>query len=156
MTVDPVDPQVRWREAVADDLAAVVSLLADDPLGVGREDSDLRPYRAAFDAMQAGAGNVLVVGETGGRVVACFQIALIAGLSRRAAIRAQVEGVRVASALRGRGLGRALMAEAERRARAGGATLMQLTSDRARDAAHAFYEGCGFTASHIGYKRDLS
>jgi len=148
---------IRFREATRADVPAVVALLADDTLGKAREGTDLAPYLAAFAAMQAEGANRLIVGEEdSGRIVATYQITVISGLSLRAARRAQVESVRVAADLRGRGAGAALMADAETRARAAGCRLMQLTSNRTRADAQRFYERLGFTPSHIGYKRDLS
>ena len=47
------------------------------------------------------------------------------------------------------------MADAEGRASAAGCRLLQLTTNKSRSTAQAFYTGLGFTASHIGYKRDL-
>lgn len=142
-----------WREATRVDVPAVVALLADDVLGHGRESADLAPYLAAFDAMQEEGGNRLIVAEQDGRVVACYQLTLISGLSLTAARRAQVEGVRVAADLRGRGLGAALMANAE--ARTAGCQLIQLTTNATRTDAHRFYARLGFTPSHIGFKKPL-
>jgi GNAT superfamily N-acetyltransferase len=147
---------IRFREARREDVQAVVALLADDALGAAREGSDLAPYLAAFDAMQAEAGNTLIVGEEAGRIVATYQLTVISGLSLRASRRAQVESVRVAADLRGRGIGAAMMADAETRARAAGCRLVQLTSNAGRERARKFYESLGFTPSHIGFKRDLS
>lgn len=144
-----------WREATRVDVPAVVALLADDVLGHGRESADLAPYLAAFDAMQEEGGNRLIVAEQDGRVVACYQLTLISVLSLTAARRAQVEGVRVAADLRGRGLGAALMADAEARARAAGCQLIQLTTNATRTDAHRFYARLGFTPSHIGFKKPL-
>lgn len=144
-----------WREATRVDVPAVVALLADDVLGQGRESADLAPYLAAFDAMQDEGGNRLIVAEQDGRVVACYQLTLISGLSLTAARRAQVEGVRVAADLRGRGIGAALMADAEARARADGCQLIQLTTNATRTDAHRFYARLGFTPSHIGFKKPL-
>lgn len=70
--------------------------------------------------------------------MATYQITFISGLSLRASRRAQVEGERVASNLRGGGIGRALFADAEARARADGRRLLQLTTNTARQDAHAF------------------
>lgn len=147
---------ILFREARRDDVPAVVALLADDTLGSAREGADMAPYLAAFDAMQAEAGNRLIVGEYAGRIVATYQLTLISGLSLRASRRAQVESVRVAADLRGRGIGAAMMADAEARARAAGCRLIQLTSNAGRLRARTFYERLGFTPSHIGFKRDLS
>ena len=144
-----------WREATRLDVPAVVAPLADDMLGCTRESADLAPYLAAFDAMQEEGGNRLIAAEQDGRVVACYQLTLISGLSLTAARRAQVEGVRVAADLPGRGLGAALMADAEARARAAGCQLIQLTTNATRTDAHRFYARLGFTPSHIGFKKPL-
>lgn len=146
---------VRFRPAYRDEVPAVVALLADDVLGQARERADMEPYLAAFDAMQAQTGNMLVVGLLDDRIVACYQILFIPGLSAAAARRAQIEGVRVASDLRGRGLGAQLIADAEDRARAAGCGQMQLTTNSSRTDAHRFYDRLGFTPSHIGYKKAL-
>lgn len=146
---------IRFRDATRADVPAIVALLTDDALGATREGNDLAPYLAAFDAMQAERGNTLVVGEAGARVVATYQFTVISGLSLRASRRAQVESVRVATDLRGQGIGAAMFADAEARARAAGCRLMQLTMNAARHDARRFYESLGFTPSHIGFKRDL-
>ncbi len=147
---------VAFREAVRADVPAVLDLLRDDHLGAGREESDLSRYYDAFDQMLSEPGNRVIVGEQDGRVVATYQITFIRGLSLRATRRAQLEGVRVASDLRGGGVGALMIADAETRARVAGCKLMQLTMNATRTDARRFYESAGFTASHIGFKRDLS
>lgn len=146
---------IRWRLAMRDDVAAVVALLTDDDLGARREVADLAPYLAAFDAMQAEGNNHLIVGDQDGVIVATYQLTFITGLSLRAARRAQVESVRVASNLRSSGIGAALMADAETRARAAGCSLIQLTTNRERSRAHAFYARQGYEPSHFGFKKSL-
>ncbi len=147
---------VRFREAMRKDVPQVVALLADDVLGQGRELADIAPYLAAFDAMQAEGGNLLIVGEDDQRVVvATYQLTFISGLSLSAARRAQVESVRVSSALRGQGVGEQMLQDAESRARAAGCRLIQLTMNKTRSDSRRFYERLGFTASHIGFKRYL-
>lgn len=144
-----------WRLATRADVADVVALLADDDLGMARETRELAPYLAAFDAMQVEGNNSLIVGEQGGVVVATYQITIISGLSLRATRRAQVESVRVASALRGLGIGAALMADAEARARTAGCGLIQLTTNKDRTRAHAFYAAQGYQPTHLGFKKSL-
>ena len=146
---------VTFRAAVAGDLPAILALLRDDILGATREDADADRYRAGFDAIAAEPHNAVIVGTRSGRIVATYQLTLISGLALRAARRAQIEGVRVAADLRGQGLGTALVADAEARARAAGCALLQLTMNRGRGDAHRFYEAAGFEASHIGFKRVL-
>ncbi|MEM9524445.1 MAG: GNAT family N-acetyltransferase [Pseudomonadota bacterium] len=146
---------VVFRAATRDDVGAIVALLEDDMLGMAREGERLERYLAAFETMQSESGNLAIVGELAGRIVASYQLTFISGLSLKAARRAQVEGVRVASDLRGRGIGTAMFADAEARARRAGCGLMQLTMNKARTDSARFYRRLGFTASHIGYKRKL-
>ena len=147
---------IRFRAALREDVPAVVALLTDDALGANREGSDMATYLSAFDAMAAEGGNTLIVCEEDDRILATYQLIFISGLSLRAGRRAQVESVRVASDLRGRGIGTLMMADAETRARDAGCRLIQLTSNATRGRARRFYERLGFTPSHIGFKRDLS
>ncbi|MGR7026110.1 GNAT family N-acetyltransferase [Geodermatophilus sp. URMC 62] len=146
---------VLLRRATAADLPAVVALLADDPIAAGRETTDLAPYEAAFAAVDADPAHLLVVAEDGGTVVGTLQLTVIPGLARGGTLRAQVEGVRVAAALRRRGLGAAVLAWVADEARRRGATLVQLTTDKRRTDAHRFYERLGYVASHEGFELEL-
>lgn len=148
---------VELREAVRDDLPALVALLADDPLGAGREAprGDLDAYERAYAAIEADAAHLLVVATRGPDVVGTLQLSVIPGLSRTGALRAQVEGVRVHRDERGSGLGAALVGWAVDEARRRGCALVQLTTDKQREDAHRFYARLGFVASHEGFKLAL-
>lgn len=138
------------------DLPAIVALLTDDPLGSGRENPDDPAYAHAFDAITEDPAQLLVVALTpDDRVVGTLQLTFVPGLSRRGTLRAQIESVRVAEAERGSGLGTALFEWAIGRAREQGAGLVQLTTDKSRPRARAFYERLGFVASHDGMKLSL-
>lgn len=147
------------REATADDVPAVVALLAADQLGATRDGADtpaeLRPYQRAFAAIAADPGQLLLVAEQDGDVVGTLQVSFLPGLARRGAWRAQVEAVRVRSDLRGRGVGAGMVGWVVADARRRGCTLVQLTSDRSRTDAHRFYRHLGFVASHDGFKLRL-
>ncbi|MGV8955224.1 MAG: GNAT family N-acetyltransferase, partial [Cypionkella sp.] len=140
---------VSFRLARRADVAAIVALLADDPLGQGREGAELAPYLQAFAEIAANPMHQLIVGESAGEIIATCQLTLLAGLSRQGAKRMLIEAVRVKAALRGQRIGEALMAEAESRARAAGAQVLQLTTDKSRLRAHAFYDRLGYSPSHI-------
>ena len=146
---------VRFRPARQADVPAIVALLSADPLGAGRENAPLEAYRAAFARVADDPNAEVIVGEEDDRIVATCHINILHGLSRAATTRAQVEAIRVHADVRGRGIGHLLMQDAESRARAAGATLIQLTSDATRPEAHSFYEALGFTPSHVGFKRAL-
>ena len=143
------------RRAVAADLEAIVALLADDPLGATREGADPAPYEAAFTAVDADPAHLLLVADHDGAAVGTLQLSFLPGLSRGGALRAQVEGVRVAASGRGRGLGEAMLHWCADEARRRGAVLVQLTTDSRRPDAHRFYERLGFVASHVGMKLEL-
>ena len=145
------------RRAVAEDLPAVVALLADDVLGAGREGGgqDLDPYARAFAAVDADPAHLLVVVVAQDEIVGTLQLSFLPGLSRRGVLRAQIEGVRVRADHRGGGLGEAMLRWAVAEARRRHCGLVQLTTDLARTDAHRFYERLGFVASHAGYKLAL-
>ena len=154
MTAEPIT----IRTATEVDLPAVVRMLADDPLGAGREQyADPLPtaYRDAFAAMRAQGGNDLLVAVEDDAVVGCLQLTIIPGISRLGASRAQIEGVRVAATHRGLGIGELLAREAIERARRAGCALVQLTTDTTRTDAQRFYERLGFEATHVGMKLRL-
>ena len=146
---------VTFRPADRGEVAAVIALLEDDVLGAAREGSALDTYLAAFDRMAEEGGNQLIVGIKDAQVVATYQLTFISGLSLRAARRAQIESVRVSSALRGQGIGHRMIEDAITRATAAGCSLIQLTMNKSRTDTARFYAGLGFTPSHIGYKRNL-
>ncbi|MBR8744104.1 GNAT family N-acetyltransferase [Nocardiopsis sp. MG754419] len=145
------------ERARVEDVPAIVALLADDPLGAGRETpDDLDPYLRAFAVIDADPHQYLAVARRDGRVVGTLQLPLLPGLSRTATTRAQVEGVRVHADERGGGLGTALLRWAEHEAERRGCALLQLTTDATREDAHRFYERLGYEASHVGFKKTLA
>ena len=144
------------RRARRGDLPRILELLVDDQLGAVRENADnLAPYEQAFEAIDADPSHLLVVGELAGEVVATFQLSYLPGLSRKGSWRAQIEAVRVADVLRGQGVGALMIQWAVDQARDRGCSLVQLTTDKSRVAAHRFYERLGFVASHEGMKLTL-
>lgn len=141
--------------AQRDHLCSIVSLLADDQLGSGREvagdDLDER-YVAAFDDIEADPNNELIVAEHDGLVVGTLQITYAANLTHKGAMRATIEGVRVTSGLRSSGIGTRMLEWAIDRCRSRGCLLVQLTSDLVRNDAIDFYRGLGFKHTHAGLK----
>jgi ribosomal protein S18 acetylase RimI-like enzyme len=155
---DTVASEVQVRRAERADVPAIVRLLADDVLGAAREvvsDPLAQVYWDAFDAMASQPGNEYLVAELDGVIVGCLQLTIIAGISRAGLTRAQIEGVRVSAAHRGRRIGEQLMQAALDRARERGCRLVQLTSDKSRVDAQRFYQRLGFVSSHVGMKLTL-
>lgn len=155
---NPGDSGISFRMAGTQDLPALVQMLADDPLGAKRETwSDPLPsgYAHAFEEIMRDPNNELVVATDGHSLLGMLQLTFIPSLTYQGRPRALVEGVRVASAARSRGIGGELLRWAIERARHRGCVMVQLTTDRARDEALRFYERLGFVASHHGLKLHL-
>jgi len=150
MSADPV-----LRPARRGDLPAIQAMLADDILGRDREGGADEAVAAAFEEIERDPKSTFWVVERAGRVVGCAQLTCIPGLASRGTKRGLVESVRIASELRGKGLGRWLMGELIAKAREAGCGIVQLTSDKRRADAHRFYEGLGFARSHEGFKLKL-
>jgi GNAT superfamily N-acetyltransferase len=149
------DTKISFRDARRDDLPAIIGLLADDPMGSKREsvaDNPAPEYIAAFDAINSDPNNRLVIATQGEGIVGCLQLTFIPGLSRSGATRGQIESVRIASNLRGRGLGYRFFEWAIEECRKFGCDMVQLTTDKSRQDAHRFYHRLGFQTTHDGMK----
>src|SRR4051794_13376223 len=160
MPVDGTRPlaTLTFRRVRREDLTVIVGLLADDPIGRMRGSSAAELdecYVIAFAAIERDPNQLLAVAERDGQIVGVLQLSFIPGLTRRGMWRSQIEGVRVAAAERGGGIGRALIEWTIEESRERGCGLVQLTSDKRRSGAHAFYEALGFQAAHEGYKLPL-
>jgi GNAT superfamily N-acetyltransferase len=146
-----------FRDATLADLPAIVTLLAEDTLGEKREDPSLPldpRYIAAFEIIAANPDQRQIVATRDGVVIATMQLTFIPGIAFKGAWRGQIEA-RVAEALRGGGIGAALIDHSVELCRARGCRMVQLTSHKSRDRAHAFYERLGWTRSHEGFKLKL-
>jgi GNAT superfamily N-acetyltransferase len=143
------------RRATEADLPAVVALFGDadgNARDQGRDASD-PAYRAALAAMTD--DNMLMVAEVDGKVAGVFQLTMIRHVAHHGGLVAQIEAVYVDRARRGNGVGEAMMRWAIHEARRRGCFRVQLTSNKLRKRAHAFYERLGFVASHEGMKLTL-
>ena len=153
MTLNMRDVQVRKMQNA--DLPGILQLLADDELGQLREMLQVTPhddYLRAFTAIDADPNQYLAVFEKNDDIIGCLQISFIPGLSRRGAMRGQIESVRVAANVRGNGYGTLMMAWAIEKCHEQGCSLVQLTSDKTRKDAQRFYQELGFVPSHEGFK----
>ncbi len=133
------------RPAAEGDLPAVSELLSqlEHPGSV----EELGPR---FRRMQA-LGERVLVAEVDGEVCAVCTVHVMPTLHRAGGV-GRVSMLVVGEKLRGRGVGAAMVAEAERLAREAGCVLMEVTSNRRRERAHRFYERLGyeFTSHRFG------
>jgi ribosomal protein S18 acetylase RimI-like enzyme len=142
------------RRARRQDVEAIVRMLADDPLGSGRERIE-EPlpsgYWQAFEALDHDPHIRLVVAEDGdGAVVGCLELCILPGLSSQGASRGLIEDVRVAAHCRSRGVGEKMVQWAVAEARAKGCKLVELLTHHTRVDAQRFYKRLGFQPSHVG------
>lgn len=146
-------PQIAFRRARRDDVAAIVKMLADDHLGRARERVEEplpAPYYNAYARLASDPNIALVVADDSGAVVGCLQLCILPGLSSQGASRGLIEDVRVASDRRSRGIGEQLVQWAVAEARSKGCKLVELLTHQTRVDAQRFYERLGFSKSHVG------
>ncbi len=140
------------RPATIEDLPTIVAKLFDDDLGRTQESVSEpfdRAYIAAFDAIDSEPNQHLVVGELDGKLVGTMQLSYLPGLQFLGGWRQRVEAVRIASDIRGQGLGKRMMKWAIDQARQRGCMIVQLSSQNDRRDAHRFYERLGFDRDHV-------
>ena len=99
------------------------------------------PDATALRAIVSSEASVLLVAEDDGVIVGSLTLALF---RIPTGLRAWIEDVVVDESARGRGVGEALNLAALARARAGGATTVDLTSRPSREAANRLYQRLGF------------
>ena len=147
-----------FRRAEKNDIAAIIRLLADDPLGSLREDTSepiAQCYIDAFSAIDADPHQLLAVATYKKEIIGTLQLSFIPGMSRKGSWRGQIESVRVAKDYRSAGIGKLAFQWAIEQCRQKNCNLVQLTTDKNRHDAHRFYDELGFKASHIGYKKQI-
>jgi GNAT superfamily N-acetyltransferase len=119
-------------------------------------------YPMSIDEMRAALGRLLadprhfvaVADEGGDRLLGWMHVEH--RTSMQSADRAELIGLVVDGAVRRRGAGRALVAEAEQWARAQGLTTLTVRSNVARELSHPFYEALGYVrekTQHVYRKR---
>jgi len=140
MTVE-VDNDITVRPAEAADASAIASLCGQ--LGYPSTSADIE-RRLAETAGDPGAA-VLVADSRRDGVIGWVHVRSLHLITRDAC--AEIGGLVIDEARRGRGIGGRLMAAAEEWSRQRGLGTLRLRSNVIRDEAHAFYRGRGFASS---------
>ncbi len=111
------------------------------------------PDPAILQAIAGAPGTSLLLARVEGKVVGMLALVVF---RIPTGVRAIVEDVVVDEAIRGRGVGAALVAEALEVAKAAGARTVDLTSRPSRAAANRLYERCGFVRRETNvWRREL-
>ncbi len=141
------DADLRSASAIdADDVAALLSAL-----GYPCDAADAARRIATITANDRQA---LVVARCGGMVTGLVALDFMYYLPLDTTT-CRITALVVSPGAQGRGLGRQLLREAERRARAAGAARIELTSGSQRSEAHAFYRACGFSDGTLRFIKRL-
>lgn len=136
--LDPVQT-FTIRRAAAHDALAIESLyreLVSDP------HVHVDPVQVA--ALSESPANVLLAAEADGVICATALLTVCADVMYRTQPFGVVENVIVAESMRGRGIGRKLLARVEQMAVAADCTKLMLLSAASRQDAHEFFLRCGF------------
>lgn len=144
-----------FKRAKMENLRRIIELLIDDELGRTREElgNSLDPrYIKAFEKINEDPHQHLMVVERGGEIVGTCHLTLMPSLSFKGSMRLNIEAVHVAQHCRGQGIGTWMMRQAIEYGKSLGASIVQLTTNKKRLRAKAFYERLGFHATHEGMK----
>ena len=137
------------RNAVLADADDVARLLSE--LGYPCEIDDALER---IDAILANDRQALVVARRDGAVCGLIALDFMYYLPLGTTT-CRVTALVVTPTAQGLGIGRALLKEAERRARSSGAARIELTSGSQRTEAHAFYRACGYSDGTVRFVKPL-
>jgi ribosomal protein S18 acetylase RimI-like enzyme len=126
------------RPAAAEEAGELAVLLATLGYPCDAEEAAVRLHALRLDPDQQ-----LLVADLHGELVGLLGYDLMYHLPL-GATSCRITALTVREHVQGRGIGRALLREAETRARASGAVRIELTSAAHRVAAHAFYRARGY------------
>ncbi len=150
--------QLIFRRAEHCDLSSILKLLVEDELGKKRESLSEFPeacYEEAFQKIAADPNHTLMVVELDGVITGTCHLTLLPSLTFRGSTRLQVEGVRIAEAFRGRGIGEWMFQKVFAYAQQQHVSIIQLTTNKVRTRTKKFYEKLGFKTTHQGMKMAL-
>ncbi|HUX79082.1 MAG TPA: GNAT family N-acetyltransferase [Alphaproteobacteria bacterium] len=143
------------RPATTNDLPNIIRLICDDELGVTREsftDPLLRSYYQAFQEITEDKNQMLLVVESQNKVIGTCHLTFMPSLSSKGAKRLNLENIHVGKHFQGQGIGTWMIEKVIVLGQEKGCKIIQLTTNKKRVSAKAFYEKLGFTASHEGMK----
>jgi len=147
--MEPTRHTLEVRDARPDDAPALAALLAE--LGYPAPDAVVAERLEALRQ----EGEVVLVAARGGDRLGVLSIHVTPVLHRPTPV-ARLTLLVVPERARGQGVGRALVEAGERILAARGCALVEVTSNRRRTDAHAFYERLGYEATSLRLKKDLS
>jgi len=145
--------KIAVRAATEADLPRLLDLLdqIDDSMYVQREDAGQAVRLTVFRRIAADPLQHLLVADDDGRIVGTVHLVVIPHFSRSCKPSGLLESMVVDEAHRRKGVGAALLREAERLALEAGCYKLALSSNLARRGAHRFYSRLGWKRTHYGF-----
>jgi GNAT superfamily N-acetyltransferase len=134
---------VEIRQATEADVANLLRAYSDAGIDGGLAFS-LDEAREQFARFRQYPSYRFFVARVDGAFAGTYALIVLDNLAKRGAKAGVVEDVAVLPAFQGRGVGRAMMEHARAECRAAGCYKMTLSSNIAREGAHAFYDSLGF------------
>lgn len=136
------------RPAEASDCGSLAELVGQ--LGYGATPEEV----AERTALMAAEGRHVLVAELDGTVVGCLTTSVMRVLHRPAPV-GRISMMVVDEAVRGRGIGAALVRAAEEALAAQGCYMVEVTSNVRRTEAHRFYERLGYERTSVRLAKEL-
>lgn len=138
--------QVTLRNATADDAERLAVMLTEEGYPAGASDLAARIVRFSTP------GSRVVAAEAGGEVIGFIAFHIVPRFETDDRF-VRIVTLVVDPGVRERGIGRLLMAEAERVAREEGAASLEITAGHHRPEARQLYESLGYDAGMTAYLR---
>ena len=134
---------VEIHEATEADLADLLRAYRDSGIDSGPAFT-VDEAREQFARFRLYPSYRFFVAAVDGVFAGTYALIVLDNLAKRGAKAGVVEDVAVLPAFQGRGVGRSMMEHARAECRAAGCYKMTLSSNIAREGAHAFYDSLGF------------
>jgi predicted N-acetyltransferase YhbS len=135
------------RSATVDDCAALERLIGQLGYAVSA------PEVAERLAVMQGDGRLVLVAEFDGAVIGCLSTSIMRVLHRPRPV-GRISMMVVDEAVRGRGIGAALVRAAEQALTEAGCGIVEVTSNVRRVEAHRFYEGLDYERTSVRLARE--
>lgn len=147
--------ELTLRFAEKKDLPEMIRLLIEDELGATREhfsDPLLASYREAFRAIRKDNNQALLIVEYQNQVIGSCHLTFTPSLSFKGSWRLNIENIHIDKKFQNQGVGTWMLQRAMDLGRERGCKIVQLTTNKKRFRAQAFYKKLGFEATHEGMK----
>jgi len=119
------------------------------------DSTTLEELTSSLAAITEYPGCGVFVAEVDGRVAGVYTLYMLPNMTRNGRPVAILENIVVDEALRGHGIGRAMLEFARGQAQARGCYKLSLTSNAVRTEAHEFYRRCGMVQHGLSFRYAL-